>query len=97
MTGVQTCALPIYSVLVDFFAEWCKPCQRMKPALKNIQNRFNTKMSLWRIDADRETELCKQLSIDALPVLQLYVKGTKVWEHRGYISEEAICSELNLH
>ena len=85
------------SVLVDFFAEWCKPCQRMKPALKNIQNRFNTKMSLWRIDADRETELCKQLSIDALPVLQLYVKGIKVWEHRGYISEEAICSELNLH
>jgi thioredoxin 1 len=84
------------SVLVDFYADWCKPCQLMKPDIADIQHNFDSRIDVWRIDADAETELCRNLNIDALPVLQLYVNGKRTWEHRGYIKASKLREVLGL-
>lgn len=85
------------SVLVDFYADWCKPCQRMKPGLEQIQKQNASRITLWRIDADANSELCRDLKIDALPVLQLYIKGKNVWEHRGFIEPSTLREVLHLN
>jgi len=50
-------------VLVDFFAEWCAPCKKMKPYLEKISLEMAEKVSLVRIDADAHAELCKNLNV----------------------------------
>jgi thioredoxin 1 len=81
-------------VLIDFYAEWCAPCKKMKPYLDEISRDMSDKVEIIRIDADENKELCKELKIDALPVLFLYKKNELKWTNVGYISKEDVLKEL---
>lgn len=81
-------------VLVDFYADWCAPCKKMKPYLEKIALEMADKVTLVRIDADENAELCKQLNVTALPVLKLYKSNALVWDNEGYIEEESVRGQL---
>ncbi|MCC5936695.1 MAG: redoxin domain-containing protein [Lunatimonas sp.] len=81
--------------LVDFYAAWCAPCKKMEPYLEKISEEMADKVTVIRIDADDNPDLCKELGVLALPVLKLYKNEDLVWEHSGYIEEEGVRSQLN--
>jgi thioredoxin 1 len=81
-------------VLVDFYAEWCAPCKKMKPYLEEIAATMASSVEVIRIDADEHTGLCKTLSISGLPVLHLYKDGKMIWTHTGYIGKEEVVKVL---
>lgn len=81
-------------VLVDFYAEWCAPCKKMEPYLEKIATEMAGKVTLVRINADENAELCKTLHVAALPVLKLYKDKKVLWENKGYIDEAAIRKAL---
>jgi len=84
-------------VLVDFYADWCVPCQKMKPFLDEISKEMKEKVVVVRIDADINKILAKVLKVDALPVLKLY-KGKKlVWSCKEFISKEGLIKRLKLY
>jgi thioredoxin len=81
-------------VLVDFYADWCAPCQKMKPYLAEISKEMKDKVVVVRIDADANKLLAQKLKVDALPVLFLY-KGKKlIWTNKGFITKEALVQKL---
>lgn len=82
-------------VLVDFYADWCVPCKKMKPYLDEITADMKQKVKVVRIDIDANAALAKELKIDALPVLHLYKKGKLSWQNTGYINKAGIEKELN--
>ena len=82
-------------VLVDFYAEWCAPCKEMAPYLNEITTSMKDKVKVLRIDADADANLCKELKVDALPVLHLYKKGKLVWENTGFIGKIPVVAEIN--
>ena len=84
-------------VLVDFYAEWCAPCKEMAPYLDEITINMKDKVTVLRIDADKDATLCNQLKVDALPVLHLYKKGQLVWENTGFIGKIPVVAEINKH
>ena len=81
-------------VLVDFYADWCGPCRKMKPYLEEIAKEMAGKVIVLRINADENQELCKELKIDALPVLMLYKNKMLTWSNVGYLSKEEIEAEI---
>ncbi|WP_209332050.1 thioredoxin domain-containing protein [Lunatimonas salinarum] len=81
--------------LVDFYAVWCAPCKKMEPYLEKISTEMADKVTVIRIDADDNPDLCKELGVSALPVLKLYKNEDLVWEHAGFIEEEGVRSQLN--
>ncbi|PPL01364.1 thioredoxin [Parapedobacter indicus] len=81
-------------VLVDFYADWCEPCKKMEPYLKKIANEMADKVTLVRIDADENQQLCKTLDVSALPVLKLYENQEITWEHEGYIDEQGVRNHI---
>lgn len=81
-------------VLIDFYAEWCAPCRKMKPDLEAISTEMKDKVTVIRINADEHKTLAKKLKVDALPVLFLYQKGKLIWTKRGYASKAEIEQQL---
>lgn len=77
-------------VLVDFYAEWCAPCKKMEPYLKKMSSEMPDKVKIIRINADENTELCKELNVSALPVLKLYKKEKLVWDNLGFVTEDEV-------
>jgi thioredoxin 1 len=81
-------------VLIDFYADWCAPCQKMKPYLDEITKDMADKVTVIRINADDNQALCKELQIDALPVLQLYKSKTLTWSNVGFIDKAGVVKQL---
>ncbi len=81
-------------VLVDFYADWCAPCRKMEPYLKEIARDMNETVEVVRIDADANPELCKTLGIQALPVLHLYQDKKLIWSNTGFIDKAGVVKQL---
>ena len=82
------------TVLVDFYADWCVPCQKMKPYLEEIKKEQKGKVEVLRIHADENPSLCRELKIDALPVLQVYKGGKLSWNNSGYVDKPEVMKHL---
>lgn len=81
-------------VLIDFYAEWCAPCRKMEPYLKKIASEIPDKVKIIRINADENTELCKELNVSALPVLKLYKNNNVIWENLGFVEETEVRKQI---
>lgn len=81
-------------VLVDFYAEWCAPCKKMEPYLKKMATEMPDKIKIIRINADENTELCKELNVSALPVLRLYKNDRVVWDNLGFVTEDEVKKQI---
>ena len=83
-------------ILVDFYADWCAPCKKMKPYLDEISKDMADKIVVIRINADDNQALCKELKIDALPVLQIYKNKNLTWINEGFIEKAEVVRKLRL-
>lgn len=81
-------------VLIDFYAEWCAPCQKMKPYLEEFSKDMAATVKVVRIDVDANPTLAKELKIDALPVLQVYKNKSMTWSYKGFIEKEEVVKHL---
>ena len=62
-------------LLVDFSAEWCGPCKRLKPQLEELSNHYKNAKFL-KIDVDEQIELTEFHQVEAMPTIMFYVNGT---------------------
>lgn len=78
------------TVLVDFFAEWCGPCKKMKPDLEEMETTLKDKLVILRIDADQNSDLLKELSVESLPTLMVFKNQKQANKALGYQSKEQL-------
>lgn len=81
-------------VLVDFYADWCVPCQKLKPHLDAIAHDMSDKVRVIRINTDDNQELADALNIDGIPVLQVYKFKQLKWTNVGYVEKAEIIKHL---
>lgn len=81
-------------VLVDFNAEWCGPCQKMKPYIEKMKLDLKDKVVVISIDVDKNEALAQELKIEGLPTLILYQNQKNIWQNVGYISEADLKKHL---
>ena len=81
-------------VLVDFGAEWCPPCKKMEPVLKNLIANNPNKFILIKVDGGRDQDILKAYKVTALPVFILFKNGKQVWRKDGVVEEKEIADEL---
>ena len=67
-------------VLVDFWADWCQPCQTIMPMLAKLAEEYDGKFELAKVNADQEQELAAHFGIKSLPTMKLFYQGQIVDE-----------------
>jgi rhodanese-related sulfurtransferase len=82
------------TVLVDFGAEWCPPCKKMEPVLKNLQANNMGKFTLVKVDGGKDDDILKQYSVTQLPVFIIFKDGKQVWRRDGIATEKEIADAL---
>ena len=70
------------TVLVDFWATWCGPCQMMGPILEELASK-HPEIKVGKINVDDQPELAMQFQIDAIPALVVFKKGKAVAQTVG--------------
>lgn len=73
-------------VLVDFYADWCGPCQMMKPVLSQLKEKIGGKATILKVDVDKNKAASTQYKIMGIPTFILFKKGKVMWRHSGVLS-----------
>lgn len=64
-------------VLVDFYADWCGPCQMMKPVLEEFA-RNNESVKVVGINIDDNVELASSYDVASIPCIILFGGGKEI-------------------
>ena len=81
-------------VLVDFYAVWCAPCKKMEPYLKEIAEDMKDKVTVIRIDVDKNEELAMEMNVNALPTLMVFKNKVNTWEKIGFVEKAVVVENL---
>lgn len=60
-------------VLVDFFAQWCGPCQMLKPMLETLAQEYD--FVLAKVDIDQNPELAQTYGVQGVPDVRIVIDG----------------------
>jgi len=77
-------------VLVDFWAEWCGPCQALAPVLESVAESNVGRLKVVKVDVDAEPKLAMEHGVRALPTLMLFKGGQRHSQLVGLQSPSAI-------
>jgi len=69
-------------VLVDFYADWCGPCQMMTPVLKEVADEMGDKVKIIKIDVDKNQPIAQRFGVRSIPTLILFKNG-KILENKA--------------
>jgi thioredoxin len=81
-------------VLVDFYANWCGPCQMMAPILEQVNTQMQQQLRVVKVDTDKYPQLASQHRINALPTLVLFKEGKPVDRIEGVMPAQALIQRL---
>jgi thioredoxin 1 len=77
-------------VLIDFFATWCGPCQMLGPILKEVKDSLGDRVSIIKVDVDKNQELAAMQQVRGVPTMMLFQNGQQLWRQSGVLSKEEI-------
>ena len=76
-------------VLIDFWAEWCMPCQMVLPVIEEIEKEVDA-VKVCKINVDEEMELARKFRVMSIPTLLLVKDGREEKRSVGALGKEEI-------
>jgi putative thioredoxin len=80
-------------VLIDFYAQWCGPCQMLKPILEKLVQEYD--FVLAKVDIDQNPELANTYRVEGVPDVRIVSQGQLYQGFVGVLPEPKIRELLN--
>lgn len=84
-------------VLVDFFAEWCGPCQMMPPILNEFKGMMGEQATVIKVDVDKNPGVAQAYQVRGVPTLIIFKKGEPVWRRSGVMNAAQLKEAMMPH
>jgi thioredoxin 1 len=76
-------------VLIDFWADWCRPCHQFAPVFEAVSE-ANPDVTFTKVDTEAEQELSARYGVTSIPMLVIYRDGIPVFGQPGAIPRPAL-------
>ncbi len=84
-------------VLIDFWAEWCMPCQRIAPTVEQLAAEYAGKLTIAKMNVDENPSVPTQLGIRGIPTLMLFKGGQLVDQVVGAVDKGTLKRMIDNH
>lgn len=81
-------------VLVDFYADWCGPCNMMAPIIEELASDLQGKARVGKINVDENQDLAMEYNVMSIPTLIIFKEGKEVKRMVGVRSKEELIREF---
>ena len=82
-------------VLIDFYADWCGPCQMQGPVLDEIAQEYDN-VKIGKVNVDEEQALALHYGITSIPTLMVFKDGEVSDTLVGLRSKEELLKVLGI-
>lgn len=83
--------------LVDMYADWCGPCQRIAPIIEEISHEYEDRANITKLDVDASGDIAQQYGVMSIPTLLVFKNGQLVDKTVGLSDKESLVELLNKH
>ena len=73
-------------LVIDFWAEWCGPCQTMAPIFERLAAEFEPLLRFAKVNTDQEAALARYFRISSIPTLSVIRERSEVARIAGLLS-----------
>lgn len=81
--------------LIEFGAETCSQCKRMKAVLDGVSQRYKGRAHVVQVNVNRDREVTRQFRIMVIPTLVFFdAKGREVGRSYGFMDEVKVARRL---
>lgn len=81
--------------IVDFYADWCRPCSALHPILVDLAKEYKGKLIIYKINTDKATNTAAALGINSIPTLIFFKRNTQPGVIRGALSKKDLKSVID--
>ena len=81
-------------VLVDFYADWCGPCQRLTPILEELA-RETPDAKIVKVNVDHSPNLAAEYGVDSIPSLRVFKNGAVTEQLVGLANKNQLKSLIS--
>ncbi len=81
-------------VLVDFYADWCGPCQMLGPILEEVAAE-QSDVKIVKLNVDNAQSIAGQYRVMSIPTMILFNDGEVVDQKVGVVAKADILTWIN--
>lgn len=81
--------------IIDFYADWCKPCRMVAPIMDELAKEYNGKIDIYKIDTDKQRELSAVFQIRSIPAVLFCPTEGKPQMTQGALPKETFKQVIN--
>lgn len=64
--------------LVDFYADWCGPCQALGPVMESLADAYDGKAQIMKVNIDNHSPIAQQFRVMSIPTVIVFKDGDMV-------------------
>ena len=76
--------------IVDFYADWCGPCQQIAPYLVEFAEKYAGQIIIYKVNVDKHPDLAEDFKISGIPHLLFFKPNTKPVESTGSMPKDEL-------
>jgi thioredoxin len=80
--------------IIDFYADWCGPCKRVAPVMKELAAEYKGRIDIYKIDVDSERELASVFGINSIPLILFVPLEGKPQAAAGALPKATIVEQI---
>lgn len=83
--------------LVDMYADWCGPCQRIAPIVEELAHEYEGKANITKLDVDASGDIAQEFGVMSIPTILIFKDGQLVDKSVGLADKESLVALLGKH
>jgi thioredoxin 1 len=84
-------------VMVDFWADWCRPCHMLTPTVEEIAREHAGKLKVVKLNVDDNQSAAGKFNIRGIPTLLVFKGGQVADQIVGAVPKEQIEKVIQRH
>jgi thioredoxin 1 len=84
-------------VMVDFWADWCRPCHMLAPTVAEIATEYAGKLKVVKLNVDENMNAAGRFNIRGIPTLLIFKGGQVADQIVGAVPKDQISKVVDQH
>jgi len=82
-------------VMVDFYADWCHPCEQLAPIVEALANENYPKLKVCKLDIDENRDIYVKYKVRGIPCLIFFKEGKDIERIIGLKTKKYIQNRID--